>query len=263
MNYSSISAREHKLLEEVEKRGLITFGPLDAANILSIGRAVAHNVLSRMECKGDITRIERGKYVSSGLFSGLDIYELAPHIFEPSYLSMWSGMHYYGYTTQVSAEVFLVTVTARKGLNLWRRNVRYVAVKPRMFFGYTKNGRVVVAEPEKLLLDCLSFPQYCGGFGEILAAARRANVDGDKVSDYAVMIGSPTLCSRAGYLMESAGIQFDEKKLLSMISKSFVWLDPSTPVNRFNSIRKWKVYDNAGVLASTNGLQPKDQGMIE
>ncbi|MBI5000801.1 MAG: hypothetical protein HZB92_04650 [Euryarchaeota archaeon] len=239
-----MSARETELVEEMGRRGIAVFGLLEASKVLRVERLVARKALSRLASKGAIKRIERGKYVIARFYSEMDVYELAPRVHEPSYLSLWSGLHHYGYTTQVPAEVYLVTARARRGLDLQDRRVRYVRVRPRMFFGYRADGRVVVAEPEKLVLDCLAFPSYSGGYGELRDAVEKAELGAGKLVDYALRAGSPTVCSRLGHLLDDAGISFDERRLQRHASRSYVWLDPSAPSESFETVRKWKVYAN-------------------
>lgn len=247
MKYSGLSARERTLLEEIETRNLVTFTPLEAAMILGLSRDAAYRALSRLEDKDAVIRIERGKYILERLYQELDIYEIAPHIIEPSYISLWSGLHYYGLTTQVPTTVFLLVTRARKSLKFQKRSIRYVKVKRNIFFGYRAAGKVVIAEPEKLILDCLAFPHYAGGFKEILEAAKAATLDTEKIVDYAIQFGSGSVTSRLGFLLETIGKDFDSKRLLSHISKAPVTLDPSASGSPFTKATKWNLKINVEV----------------
>lgn len=247
MNYSPLSAREIKLIEDVEDRNLTVFSPLEAKKILNTTRENAYRILSRLENKGGILRIERGKYIIKRFYSELDIYEIAPHVTTPSYISLWSALHYHGYTTQVPATVFLMVTGPRKPLELQKRTLQFVKVRSSFFFGYERHGRTVVAEPEKLFVDCLAFPHYAGGFGEIKTAMDSADLDMRKTIDYAIRTGSGTVCSRLGHLLETAGKKFSENKLLKHRSRSYVILDPSAPRRDFGLNEKWKVKVNLEV----------------
>ena len=244
MDYKPLSARERKLIEEIETRDLVVFSPFEASKILGVDKDTVYRVLSRLEHKEAIVRIERGKYIIRRFYSELDIYDIAPHVVEPSYMSLWSGLHYYGLTTQVPRVVFLMVTRARKGLELQGYELRYVKVKKKLFFGYKKVGRSVIAEPEKLLLDCLAFPHYTGGFGEIEKAARTAELDMNKMVDYAIRTGSGTICSRLGYLLETTEKKFDETRLLKHISRSYVLLDPTGSSTSLGLSKKWNVKIN-------------------
>ena len=244
MEYKPLSARERKLIEEIETRDLVVFTPFEASRILDVDVDTAYRALSRLVRKRAVVRIERGKYIIRRFYSELDIYEIAPHAVEPSYISLMSGLHFYGLTTQVPRVVFLMVTRARKPMELQGSELRYVKVRKDLFFGYTKVGRSVVAEPEKLFLDCLAFPHYAGGFSEIEEAARSAEMDAVKIVDHAIQMDSGTICSRLGYLLERTGRKFDEARLLGHISKSRVLLDPSASRTSSATSRKWNILIN-------------------
>jgi predicted transcriptional regulator of viral defense system len=247
MDYKPLSARERRLIAEVENRNLIIFTSMEASKVLGVGRKTAHRALNRLEDKEAVVRVERGKYIIKRFYDELDIYEIASHIVEPAYLSLWSGLHYYGYTTQVPKEVFLVVTRARKVLDLQGRRVRYVKVRSPFFFGYQSIGRTIVAEPEKLLLDCLAFPKYAGGFSEIKKAVEGADIDFHKIVEYAIRTGSDTICSRLGYLLNMVKKKFNEHSLLRHRSKSYVLLDPSGGDAIVATSLKWNVRVNIEV----------------
>jgi len=241
MDYKPLSARERKLIEEVETRDLVVFTPFEASKILGVDLNTAYRVLSRLEHKEAVVRIERGKYIIRRFYSELDIYDIAPHVVKPSYVSLWSALHYYGLTTQVPRVVFLIVTRARKRLELQGYGLRYVKVKKELFFGYKRVGGSVIAEPEKLLIDCLAFPHYAGGFGEIENAAIKAELDMVKMIDYAIRTGSGTICSRLGYLLETTGKKFNAEKLLKHTSRSYVLLDPTNSRTGLGSSKKWNI----------------------
>ena len=249
IKYLPISGRERQLLEEVETRELTVFSPFEASKILGVERHTARKVLSSLTNKGGVRRIERGKYVLTRLYNELDIYELVPHVYEPSYISMWSGLHYHGLTAQVPAVIHLVTTRYHKDFEMQGKRITYVSVRPRMFFGYMAVGKAVIAEPEKLIIDCLAFPQYSGGYNETKEAVEQAELDVGKLVEYAIHTQSPTICSRLGHLLESSGIPFDEKRLIPHTSKSYVWLDPTSQTKDYEPIIKWKIYANTGGFA--------------
>lgn len=241
MDYTPLSARERKLIEEIETRDLVMFTPFEASKILGVDKDTAYRLLSRLEDKEAIVRIERGKYIIRRFYSELDIYDIAPHVTQPSYLSLWSGLHYYGLTTQVPRVVFLMVTRARNSLKLQGYELRYVKVKNKLFFGYKSTGKNIVAEPEKLILDCLAFPHYAGGFDEIRNAVESAELDLVKIVDYAVRIGSGTICSRLGYLLETTDKVFNRTRLMKHRSRSHVLLDPSGSYNVLKHSNRWNI----------------------
>ncbi len=243
MSYAGVSARERELLEEVRKRGILVFNPIETSNILGEPRENTYRILSRMVKKGLLVRLEKGRYISSQELEERDIYEMACYIVEPSYLSLWSGLHHYGYTTQVPRDICLMVATPRSSLIVQNQPIRFV--KTKHFFGYKKEGRCVIAETEKLFLDCLLFPEYAGGLGEILDALASAELDSGKIVDYALKIGNRSLNSRLGHLLQTTGKDFDSKRLKEHISKNYVLLVPSAKY-RGKRIKEWNIIDNMG-----------------
>jgi predicted transcriptional regulator of viral defense system len=87
-----------------------------------IKKEVLSVILSRMEEKGYIERIEKGKYLIIPLGSEKGKYTLhefviAFYLVEPSAISYWSALHHYGLTEQIPGTVFVQT-PARKKKNL-------------------------------------------------------------------------------------------------------------------------------------------------
>jgi predicted transcriptional regulator of viral defense system len=197
-----------------------------------------------MASKGHIVRLERGKYIDARSARELDVYEVAPHVVEPSYLSLWSGLHLRGLSTQVPRTVFVIVTSPRRGLRVLGSPVRFVSVRPRLFFGYERHGNHVVADVEKLLIDCLLFPHYCGGWDEIFRSFADARLDTDLVVEYAMMTGSPSLCSRLGYTLERLGVDFDVERLEKASYHGRIVLDPSRPKGDGDSVPRWNVQVN-------------------
>ncbi|MFP4608692.1 MAG: type IV toxin-antitoxin system AbiEi family antitoxin [Candidatus Aenigmatarchaeota archaeon] len=194
-----ISARERKLLDELSKRDLLVFNPIEASNILDESRENTYRILSRMESKDLIYRIEKGKYISTKKLEETHIYITASNIVTPSYVSLFSALHHYGFTTQVPKTVYVMITTPKETLSLQGQDIRFV--KTSHFFGYTSEKKLVIAEPEKLFIDCLLYPEYAGGIKKIKSSMIEASIDGEKIVDHALRINKKSLCSRLGYLL--------------------------------------------------------------
>ncbi len=244
MEYSGLSVREVRLLDRMEAEGLVVFTTSDARRVSGVGRSDAHRILSRMVAKGHLVRLERGKYIDARSARELDVLEVAPHIVEPSYLSLWTGLHLHGLTTQVPRTVFVIVTSPRKGLDIMGSPVRFVSVRHSLFFGYARHGGRVVAEVEKLLLDCLVFPQHSGGWDEVVCSFENATLDPERVVEYALLTGSPTLCSRLGYTLERLGLRFDTEMLSRASYHGRITLDPSRPPRHGERSSKWNLEIN-------------------
>ncbi|MFW6047888.1 MAG: hypothetical protein ACOC87_01145, partial [Candidatus Natronoplasma sp.] len=115
-------------------------------------------------------------------------------------------------------------------------------VKTSHFFGYTSEKKLVIAEPEKLFIDCLLYPEYAGGRKKIKSSMIEASIDGDKIVDYALKINKKSLCSRLGYLLQKTDKDFDKARLQKNISRSPIPLDPSRSGGTKDD--RWNVIDN-------------------
>lgn len=243
MKYSGMSSRERYLLEEISLRSIKIVTPLISSSILGESIDNTYRILNRMVNKGLLVRIEKGKYIPENDRKEKDIYEIASHIVVPSYISLWSGLHVYGYTTQVPVTVYIITATPKNPINLMNRNVRFV--KSSHFFGYESMGELIVAQKEKLFLDCLEYPHYSGGVSEIMSAMKIADLDTEMIIDYAKRMNIRSLNSRLGYILETKGIDGPIDELSERISNVFVPLDPSSK-EIGKKIKRWMILDNLG-----------------
>ncbi len=239
MKYTGISPRERRLTDELSRRNITLFTPMDASNILKESRENTYRILSRMEDKGLIERIEKGKYLACSSMDRMHIYEIATKIVTPSYLSLWSALHHYGYTTQVPRTAFVMTTAPKSGLCINNQKIKFV--KTIHFFGYRSEGALVIAEPEKLFIDCLLYPHYAGGINEIATALEEAELREDIIIEYAKKIDNRALNSRLGYLLEITGTDVDRLE----ISRTPVPLDLNKKGG--DMIKRWNIIENVGL----------------
>ncbi len=226
MKYSGISSRERYLLEEVSLRSIEIITPLISSSILGEPIDNTYRILNRMVKKGLLFRLEKGKYLPENDLKERDIYEIASHIIVPSYISLWSGLYIYSYTTQVPTTVYVMTTAQKIPIDMMDRTVRFV--KSSHFFGYEKMGDIIIAQKEKLFLDCLEYPHYSGGIGEIMSAMKKADLNVDLMIEYAMRMNIRSLNSRLGYLLETMGIDGPIDELKERISGVYIPLDPSS-----------------------------------
>ena len=212
-------------------------------------------ILSRMEEKGFIERIEKGKYLIIPLGSEKGKYTLhefviASYLVEPYAISYWSALHHYGLTEQIPGTVFVQT-PARKKKNLMEIfgvNYQIVRVKEDKFFGLRKEwieeNSVSITDKEKTIIDCLDKPHYAGGIIEVAKALKNGSLDYNQLSGYAIRIGNFAVIRRLGYLCEKMGIPLD---LPHPHSKKYLLLDPTMPPHGEND-SKWRLVINNDTL---------------
>lgn len=219
-----------------------------------IKKEVLKVILSRMEERGFIERIERGKYLIIPISSEkwkytLHEFVIASYLVEPSAISYWSALHHYGLTEQIPRTVFVQTPARKKKNTLEIFGVVYqiVRVKKDKFFGirreWIEETPVAITDKEKTIIDCLDKPHYAGGVIEVAKALKKESLDYNKISAYALKMNNSAVIRRLGYLCEKAGIPMNLPKPRS---KNYLMLDPSMPVQGKNDA-KWRLRINMDI----------------
>ena len=220
-----------------------------------IKKEVLKVILSRMEEKGSIERIERGKYLIIPLSSEKGKYTLhefviASYLVEPYAISYWSALHYYGLTEQIPNTVFVQTPARKKKsqMEIFGVNYQIVRMKEDKFFGIRKEWieetPVSITDKEKTIIDCLDKPHYAGGIIEAAQALKNSSLDYDKLRTYAIRMDNFAVIRRLGYLCERVGVPLD---LPQPRSRSYLLLDPTMPASGENDA-KWRLRINADII---------------
>jgi predicted transcriptional regulator of viral defense system len=206
------------VINMLEKSGKRVFSIYDAAKVMGKPTAYASLMLSKSEY---VERIERGKY----FIKGTSIYEIASNITFPSYVSLYAAMQYYELIDQNIIKYSVISLKRHKPVVFENGvSIEFVNVKRRMMFGYERRDNTYIASPDKLFIDCL----YTGRvpFSQLKDALISAKDEGlvnpELIVRYGLMSGSPTLINRLGFLLESAGVDFDEEKLLKLRYHNYV-----------------------------------------
>lgn len=234
----SIARREAQVISEIRSRDMVVFTNKDMVRFLDTSKKNTYRIIGNMLEKDLVKRVEKGKYILTEVWNELDIYEIVPDIFQPSYIAFWSALHYHKMTDQVPRTVFLVTTKRKKSLRFQGQKVKYVTVKRSLFFGYERYDKVVVSDIEKTVIDCLRHPEYSGGISQIREAISD-ELDTDRLIEYCVLTGSSAVASRLGYLLEEQDIEFHKEELKEPID-TYTKLDPKQKGSALNS--EWKLY---------------------
>ena len=216
-----------------------------------IKKEILKVILSRMEEKGYIERIERGKYMIIPLESEKGKYTLhefiiASSLIEPSAISYWSALHHYGLTEQIPTTVFIQSPKRKKKTLIKIFGVYYqiIRIKEDKFFGLRKDWidgiPVNITDKEKTIIDCLDKPQYAGGIIEVAKALMKDSADYERLTRYALRINNFAVIRRLGYLCDQIGISLN---LPLPRSKKYLLLDPTMPPKGVNN-PKWRLIIN-------------------
>lgn len=223
----------------------------EAQKALGANFFVTKVILSRLEKRGIIERIEKGKYIIIPLGAEKGKYTLHEFIIgylliEPYSIAYWSALNFYGLTEQIPNTIFIQTISRKKKLEIEIFGVRYkiIKIKQTKFFGFRKEWieetQINITDKEKTIVDCLDKPQYGGGVIEVAKALKNGQIDIKKVVDYANDIGNSGVIRRLGYLSDFLGINVN----LSPINvRNYLLLDPTMPKNDLKNA-KWRLIIN-------------------
>ncbi|MFA4647757.1 type IV toxin-antitoxin system AbiEi family antitoxin domain-containing protein [Pyrococcus kukulkanii] len=237
-----------ELLNKLARKRVFTID--EAAKITGIDKNTLKVLLSRLEKKGLVERVEKGKYIIVPLGAEKGEYTLHEFVIgsllvKPSAIAYWSALNHHGFTEQIPNTVFVQTTARKKRQDLRVFGVRYkiVKIKPEKFFGIEKvwieEFQVPITEREKTVVDCLDKPRYCGGIIEV-AKAFREELEAEKLREYALRMNSSAVVRRLGYLCDYFGVNID---LPRPKTRNYILLDPTMPKGG-NVDSKWRVIVN-------------------
>jgi predicted transcriptional regulator of viral defense system len=257
----SLSPLESKLILylEWEKQPVVTID--DAARVLNISKDYARKVLQRLARDKWLAPIKSGKYelipAERGEYAFPDPNPLfvGSYLVAPYYFSYATAGYYHGLTTQASQAVYIAVLEGKTRQVLVREKLFQIVRQPKHhFFGFEElnafGSQVMMAYPEKTILDSLHRPIYSGDIPEIATMIWRGrnSFRWDRLVDFALRFKSQSLIQRTGYLVELLSIPASESfrsDLLTSMGNNTCYLgQPSRWGKGGEYIQKWKVVDN-------------------
>jgi len=237
------------LLDELSKKKAFTIE--DAERLGYTNKSVLKVILSRLEKKGWIERIEKGKYIviplgaEKGKYT-LHEFVLGSYLVYPCIISYWSALNYYGFTEQIPRTVFIQTTSRKKHQEVTIFGITYkiIRVKEEKIFGIEKawfeETQINLTNREKTIIDCLDKPQYAGGIIEVAKAVRTEEYDKKILVKYAKKINNTGVIRRLGYICDFLQIPIH---LPEIKTRNYLKLDPILPeTNELNA--KWNLIIN-------------------
>lgn len=124
--------------------------------------------LSRWKKQGWLQPLKKGMYeLTYPQGCGVPDFYVANKMYAPSYISLETALSYYSIIPEVSMAVVSITSKATRRFKNFHGLFLYRSVRPESFRGYIiekHNGfDVLIAEPEKALVDYLYFKAIRGG----------------------------------------------------------------------------------------------------
>lgn len=218
-------------------------------------------VLERLQSKGWIRRIRRGRFAVVPLSSGEDrspqLHEfvVAMELVSPAVIAYWSALNHHGMTEQLPRTVFVATdhPVRRQPGDVLGVTYKIVSLKPDKIFGVMKDWidetTFNVTDREKTIIDGLDLPQYMGGVSEIAKALTGSwkVLDEKKLRKYAAKIGNSAVTKRLGFMMETLGLgDVEALRTEAPFAPGFSPLDPTMPkLGKYN--RRWGILVNAEI----------------
>jgi predicted transcriptional regulator of viral defense system len=232
-----------------------TFYFSEAKSVLGLDSNVTKVILSRLENRGAIERIEKGKYLIIPLNGEKGKYSLHEFIIgsilvQPYCISYWSALHYYGLTEQIPNTVFIQTSSRKKKQHteIFGVNYQIVRIKKDKIFGTRKEWieetQIILADREKCIIDCLDKLQFSGGIIGVARTLKDNSFDLNKLANYAVEIGNSGVIRRLGYLCEQFEIEID---LPELDTRNYLYLDPTMPHGGQKNAR-WRLIINVNEM---------------
>ncbi len=230
---------EREFIKKIKEFNLGIIKLTDASHIINKDRHYTAIYMKRLEDRGVINRIEKGKYV----LSDTDISVVATNLVNPSYLSFLSGLSYHHKTTQIPILTQIVTAVSKKNIAYQKNNIEFIKLDKKRIFGYKKekfkNGYAFIGEIEKIIVDSLFIPKNCP-LSELKNAFDEVKID--KIFKYAIKMDSIVTLKRLGYLLELQGIDV-YNKLKNKLNKRYDLLNPLLRTNGEKN-KKWMLKIN-------------------
>ena len=134
-----------------------------------------------------------------------------------------------------------ITIVSRK--YKYHEKFEYVCLSKERFFGYKKEGNIIIAQKEKAFIDSLLFPKYSGGIREIsrMLQANIVHLDVDLLTKYALKVKSKMVPRRLGFLLQDVLSLKNKQRLLRHIGKGVGFLDPNM-TQRKDLNKEWLLY---------------------
>lgn len=259
---TGLGPEEAALLSTLASTGKEIFTVDDARQAVEADLNVASR-LSKLEAKGWLERLEKGKYMIVPLEAGPErewsenALVLASHLIHPAAVGYWSALHHWAMTEQVPRQVYVQSTSRKKPnrIEVLRVRFRFVTVTERKFFGFARehigHHSVRVTDREKTILDCLDRPDLSGGIVEVAKAIRSSAdlLDWNRLDDYAERLGSGAVVKRLGFLLDAMKISVEDRedrlaRWRQRLSAGISKLDPSNQRQAHRIATEWRLWIN-------------------
>ena len=263
-NSQKLSPEEARLIAkwESEKKKIIRAS--DVQDALDCTLEYAYYLLHNLKRKNWLERVTTGLYQFIPLSYGYperippsDSFIIGANLIKPYYFSYYTSNSHYGFTTQMPFTLFIATTKKKPEITWEGTTFKFITLSKRKFFGYKKeqifDNEVMMAEPEKSLVDSFDKPKYAGGIEQLARILLRGlpRVKEEKLVKYAIRMNSHALIQRMGFIIDYLASEKLIKplpqnlrdKLLKHVGKTAIYLDSKKPKTGTYS-KEWNIINN-------------------
>jgi predicted transcriptional regulator of viral defense system len=259
-----LSPEEARLVARWEAEKKTVIRAADVQSVLDCSLGYAYFLLHNLERKKWLERVGTGMYQFVSAAYGYpekippaNALVVGAAFVEPYYFSYYTSNSHYGFTAQTPFTLFIATVKKKPKVGWQGVTFKFVTLSKHKFFGYRLervfDADVYMAEPEKSLVDSFDKPHYAGGIEQLARITWRglAEVDQNKLVEYAVRMKSHALVQRLGFIIEflarerlvkplPSGLR---KLLQDNVGKTPIYLDP-WKLKTGSFCKEWRVVCN-------------------
>jgi predicted transcriptional regulator of viral defense system len=260
----SLSPEEARLIAKWESEKKTTIRASDVQEALDCSLDYAYYLLHNLEHKHWLERVTKGLYQFIPLSYGYperippsNSFIIGANLIKPYYFSYYTSNSHYGFTTQMPFTLFIATTKKKPEITWTGSTFKFITLSKRKFFGYKKeqifDNEVMMAEPEKSLVDSFDKPKYAGGIEQLARIVWRGlpKVKEEKLVKYAIRMNSHALIQRMGFIIDYLANEKLIKplpknlkdKLLKHVGKTAIYLDSRKPKSGKLS-KEWNIINN-------------------
>jgi len=261
-NEKTLGKISAKLIRKLYDENRPIFEIKHAQNILGKSYNAVADLLSDLVKRKIIVRLKAGKYliIPQEMGSGENYlgnwYIAGKEIINSRkyYIAFYSAMNHWGMLTQPLIKMFIATPKRQIIPREIIGRMIFVIVKEKSIWGIKEEWinnkeKIRISNIEKTIIDCLTFPQHCGGITEI---AKGIWIAKDKI-DYKILLNyvnrhnKNVVAKRLGYLLELLNVG-DLNMILELkkyVKDRYDLFDPTLSIKRMNK-NSWRLIDNVG-----------------
>ncbi len=230
----NLSKQEAKLVLELEWRGQRIVSRSEIIQAMNGNTKAADRLISSLRWKNWFERIGNGKYMLIPAERGVEgiadmnTLFLGSLVTSPYYFSYATANTFHNLSSQSLREMFVACRRKLRPKLIRDFMFRFIYLMEEKFFGYVETDafgvKVMMAEPEKAVVDSVDKPDYAGGIAEVASVVARSSrkCDWEKVGAHVLKMDSIALVQRLGYLIDCVGVELPSgmrRKLKKKIKK--------------------------------------------